>query len=450
MQTLSTLTFEGRDDFQRKTIAEKVIALLVSDIPVSPMVINGGWGTGKTEFCHKLINLLKESCPECKTVYIDAFAADHADEPLMTLLAAVLNVIPKSEQLNLIQKAIPAVKFGIKTTLKAGVSWILKQDAADITDGFEEDLKEASDDLISIAVERALKEHMHAEENILTLKTALQEAAKNHPIFIFVDELDRCRPDFAMGMLESIKHVFSVSGLNIILVANNSQLVSSVQHCYGIDEHCARKYLDKFIGYNFTLPQTAKSQSNEMRAASRLHFKNLVLGSDFFDGTFLRINDVLNFIETLIEVNQLSLREVETLIKHFQIYHILSEKKGLSKDLIFGCQLLRSLGIYLFCFHPEVILNKDPREINIEVILKKTGIFYIPAIQEYYDPTEAQLISVALILENKIFVKEMDALGSEKYAEWKAMAGRIFHSLSLRNINTYIIDAGRLLRLENN
>lgn len=37
----------------------------------------------------------------------------------------------------MIEKALPAIKFGIKATLKAGVSWVLKQDATDLVDDFE-------------------------------------------------------------------------------------------------------------------------------------------------------------------------------------------------------------------------------------------------------------------------------------------------------------------------
>ena len=49
-------TFDYRDEFLRKPIAEKLISLLDSDINLSPLVIDGGWGTGKTEFCKKVAN----------------------------------------------------------------------------------------------------------------------------------------------------------------------------------------------------------------------------------------------------------------------------------------------------------------------------------------------------------------------------------------------------------
>ena len=93
---ISRLTFDNRDDFNRKPIAEKINTLLESDIDVSPMVIDGGWGSGKTEFCHKLKNLIDSDGKHI--IYIDAFKADHVDEPLLTVLAAVVAKVPDNEK----------------------------------------------------------------------------------------------------------------------------------------------------------------------------------------------------------------------------------------------------------------------------------------------------------------------------------------------------------------
>ncbi|MBS9778043.1 MAG: hypothetical protein KGV50_04690 [Gammaproteobacteria bacterium] len=51
---VENITFENRDEFQRKPIAEKIIQLLKSEIDISPLMIDGNWGIGKTEFCCKL------------------------------------------------------------------------------------------------------------------------------------------------------------------------------------------------------------------------------------------------------------------------------------------------------------------------------------------------------------------------------------------------------------
>ena len=81
---MKELTFKQRDEFRRQPIAEKLISLLTSNIDISPMVIDGGWGTGKSEFCHKLIDLMNDDDTH-HLIYVDAFQADHADEPLLTV-----------------------------------------------------------------------------------------------------------------------------------------------------------------------------------------------------------------------------------------------------------------------------------------------------------------------------------------------------------------------------
>ncbi|MFK5893862.1 MAG: KAP family NTPase [Pseudomonadota bacterium] len=354
LDNLNEITFENRDEYQRQPIAEKIIRLLASDAKVSPMVIDGGWGTGKTEFCHKLIRLIEDGESEFKAVYVDAFSADHADEPLMTLLAAILKLLPEADRPSLIQKALPAVRFGIKTTLKAGVSWAFKQDAADIADEFDKDIQKVSDAAINHAVEALLIDHVEAEKSIMTLKNALKELAKEAPIVIFVDELDRCRPNFSLSMLESIKHVFDVEGVQFILVTNTKHLLSSINHCYGISMEDAHRYLDKFTGFSFILPQTFKAANYKSVHASVLHAEELIKSSKLLADSGLPKDYVTEFLTNLVKVNALSLREVETFIRYIEIYHALvSDDKKFPKNIILGYALLRILGVYMFCFKPE-------------------------------------------------------------------------------------------------
>lgn len=41
------LSFSFRDEFRRKVIAENIIKLLKPEADLSPLVIDGDWGTGK-------------------------------------------------------------------------------------------------------------------------------------------------------------------------------------------------------------------------------------------------------------------------------------------------------------------------------------------------------------------------------------------------------------------
>ncbi|MCK4502647.1 MAG: hypothetical protein KAU22_06390, partial [Desulfuromonadales bacterium] len=343
------ITFNVRDEYQRRPIAEKIIHLLESDTKVSPLVIDGNWGAGKTEFCRKLIHLIEDGETNLRPIYVDAFKADHADEPLMTLMAAVLKVLPEADRKPLIKKALPAIKFGIKTALKAGTSWVLKQGAADLAEDFESDLKNVGDEAINQAVESLLTDHVVAEESVATLQTALRELAKETPIVVFVDELDRCRPDFSVYMLESIKHIFEVEGVQFVMIANFDQLRSSVNHCYGTALD-AQRYLDRFVSFRFNLSETHKPNGHEVVLASVSHLNALISNSELLKNSNLKNGGIAEFLIILVRVNQLSLREVETLILHLEIYQSLTEEKGLANNVIWGYCLFRIFGIFLFCF----------------------------------------------------------------------------------------------------
>lgn len=74
------------------------------------------------------------------------------------------------------------------------------------------------------------------------------------PIVIVIDELDRCRPDYALAVLEVIKHFFAVPKVHFILGINGEALESSVRARYGVDVD-AESYLRKFINASFSLPR---------------------------------------------------------------------------------------------------------------------------------------------------------------------------------------------------
>lgn len=354
MMTLDIpITFEERDEFSRKNIAEKVITLLKSDITVSPLVIDGSWGLGKTEFCIKLINLMSKQDTH-HLIYIDAFKSDHADEPLLTVLAKVLEILPSEEkQKGFIQKAIPALRYGLKTGGKALISHVLRQDTDSIIEGFDEEVKQVADKAIDSAVESLLRDHVDAEKNLKALQQALMSVVEQKPIVLFIDELDRCRPDFSVLMLETIKHTFDVEGVQFVLVTNTNQLKASINHCYGptID---AQRYLDKFIKFSFTLPHTYNENRDNAIMVSVSHYKNLIAKSELLKDLQLDRDSCFGLVEQVINTNNVSLREVETFVRHIEIYQILFNQQPLSNDTHWVYKLMRLLGILLVSLKPSL------------------------------------------------------------------------------------------------
>lgn len=380
----------GRDDYQRKPVAEKVIQLLTSDIDISPLVIDGRWGAGKTEFCLKTINLLKDTQSGYQPVYVDAFKSDHTDEPLLMLIAEVVKLIPpETDKDEWVKKALPALRFGTKVFAKAAVGWVLRQDAADIVDGFDKNIESATDGIINSTVDSALQDHVDAEANINLLKGAIAEVAKDKNIIFFVDELDRCRPDYSTSLLETIKHIFDVPGVQFVLVANLEQLRASVNHCYG-DKLDSKKYLDKFIKYTLSLPALYGIEAQNYKVSSVEHARDLLSGNPslLHPGNF-------DLIENLIIKNNISLREVETLCRYIDIYNLLAEGDWMSNEVPYGIKLLIIFAIYVFCLHPDVTYSIEKGTVfyeDLEDLVDVDNIFRL-ANNKYLKG--AELISAA-------------------------------------------------------
>ena len=381
---ITAKTFDGqggRDEFQRKSIAEKAIKLLKSNIDISPMVIDGSWGTGKTEFCHKLINLMKEDDTH-NIIYIDAFKADHVDEPLMTVLAEIIKILPEGPRRKaFINRVLPAVRYTLKTVAKAGVSHLLRQDFADVANDFDEVIQKTADDSIDKTAELILKDHVEAEKSLKTLQTALTAIASQDPIIIFIDELDRCRPNFAVDMLEIIKHTFDVEGVSFVLVTNTQQLRASINHCYGqaVD---AQRYLDKFIKFRFELsPHSQRHMTNPVLAANA-YFYQLIGEKGFLSSSLLSNTLLKKFIAKFIGHQGLSLREIETLVLHIEVVQVLSNSNRFIPDEYIGYSLLRLVGVMLVCFRPDILREIRKGVVDADLLGDFLGVKKLPYLEE--------------------------------------------------------------------
>lgn len=452
-------TFATHDEFNRKPIAENIIRLLTSDIDLSPMVIDGGWGTGKTEFCKKLIRLMQEQHRDYQPVYIDAFRSDHSGEPLLALLAEIIKACtpedtgeqPSEQRKNITRKVARAVGFAMKTVAKAAVGHVLKQKWEDLEEGMSQitnDGQEAKnaaatvagvattlashsiDATIDATVEALLKEQIEAEKNLETLKACLTELAVDKPIILFIDELDRCRPDYAVDMLEVIKHVFDIENVKVVLVTNTKQLRATINHRYGVEVD-AQKYLDKFLKYSFALPEKVVAQFEKGRAlVSVKYFKQLIRESRMaseLQGLIEERNVTINFISDMVERNNLSLRETERLVRFLEIYHSLSG--GLGEDVIWQYVLLRITGVFIFCFYPNLMddINKNcAYSRDFAQIFNIQALSNIPKNSSGVIYTRTNVIAMMLILNSQMDTHFNNFNNLHNLREWQKYMNEAF------------------------
>ena len=444
-------TFATHDEFNRKPIAENIIRLLTSPIDLSPMVIDGGWGMGKTEFCQKLIRLMQQQHPDYQPVYIDAFRSDHSGEPLLALLAEIIKACtpedtgeqPSEQRKNITRKVAKAAGFVMKTVAKAAVGHVLKQNTDDLAEEFQQIMNDGQDadslaetvtdaaatiasHTIDATVEALLKEQIEAEKNLETLKACLKELAADKPIILFIDELDRCRPDYAVDMLEVIKHVFDIENVKVVLVTNTKQLRAAINHRYGAEVD-AQKYLDKFLKYSFALPEKVVAQTEQDRVwVSIHHFGQLIKGRDIGEVLFSGYR-VMECINEMIKRNNLSLRETERLVRFLEIYHSLSHGFGARNEL--PTLWLRVVGVFIFCFYPSLMDDINNNRTDAGEFAQLFNLQSWPNVQDGpYGPERVDIIAVMLILNSKIEDPRFTLLKSNEKYYWQTQIDKYFGS----------------------
>ena len=137
------------------------------------------------------------------------------------------------------------------------------------------------------------------------------------PMFVFIDELDRCRPSFAIELLEGVKHLFGIQGVCFVVSTNMAQLSESIKAVYG-SGFDGYGYLKRFFDVEYSLPLVSGRSFMTLLLAehSELKVENLALGlpHNGFDGT----NDPMDacYVLTWVaEVFVLDLRSQRTVVE---------------------------------------------------------------------------------------------------------------------------------------
>ena len=173
------------------------------------------------------------------TVYYDAWANDNDEDPLLSLIYTILQNV----SIDYSFKESPAF-----FTLAAGIAEVFSGI------GFSSILQtlKQEDPLSTLRA----KKDLYAEINNF-LSSLLAE--RRNRLVIFIDELDRCRPSFAVQLLERIKHYFCNEQVTFVFSVNLSELQHSVKQIYGA-EFDACRYLDRFFDYRLDLPPADMSR----------------------------------------------------------------------------------------------------------------------------------------------------------------------------------------------
>lgn len=254
---LSPNTFD-HDKLALKPFCEKLeqFAMIDHDFAEGSLVValTSPFGTGKSTFLRMWRNDLdgrrieKPDTPEA--VILNAWELDYCEDPLFAILAKLIKAIPQADEGKMAAVREAAADFGNfaisianDISSKVGVDGIKAGEYAQ---------KKKLDRQQKVDFLKLFEERCDAYDR---LKDALKKAfgGDSPKAFILVDELDRCRPDYAISYLETIKHVFDIHGLVFVLSIDYEHLQSSAKSLFGHDL-AFPEYLRKFVQRTFKLP----------------------------------------------------------------------------------------------------------------------------------------------------------------------------------------------------
>lgn len=247
--TSSNNTYEG-DALNRAAFGTN-LSKLISHLDSGVIGIDGAWGAGKTWFGQRIRIGLRES-PQIRTIWIDTFAADWHDDPVLSLLAEFSEQLPKDQREEFLTSAAPLAAKLLIAAGKAGLK------AAGNVVGFNgetvDEVIDAAQSASDAYIKKRLQELAERKKSIEQLKKLLSGAVpQDGKIVVFVDELDRCSPAYAIRFLERIKHLFEIPGVVFVLLWNRTQIHQAVKTFYGQDTD-GQMYLDRFVDYPIRLP----------------------------------------------------------------------------------------------------------------------------------------------------------------------------------------------------
>lgn len=235
------------------------------------IAINAQWGEGKTFFVkqtiavldalndqsdlsaserERIVSSINRIIEEDKTeyvfqpqltVYYDAWACDNDCDPILSLIYEILTAT--STELDSAREDVFHKIVQLAASVADAVTGIGFQSIVDSL----KSLIEKPDPLEQIKKQRKLQELISEFLDTIHIE-------KGNRIVIFVDELDRCKPDYAVRFLERIKHFFTNENVTFVFSINRLELSHTIKQFYGTDFN-ADGYLLRFFDYMIDLPK---------------------------------------------------------------------------------------------------------------------------------------------------------------------------------------------------
>jgi hypothetical protein len=404
------------DKLGRDVFVNKIISIIKLSKTGAVVAVDGKWGVGKSVVA-RLLNakiLAEGGC----SIYYDAFVNDYIDDSVISILCAINRKLrPEGEQSTINQTGLMEaskavcknlVKIGTGTAVRILSGGLISADEILGTEAGKE-LSNKLGDSVEQLIDERIKSCNEAEASIERFKNKLQEIASGIkeetklPFIVIIDELDRCRPNFAVSMIESIKHLFSVSNVVFVLFYNQSQITASIKGLYGqnID---SEDYLHKFIDIRLSLPSTRGVRADYLEQYARNLSQKFAVPdrniSSLLEETYVNWAKYYNYSLREIERSyicaclMLSTYKGLSIVNHPEIVSLVAFFKVKNNELLNNIRVgnFKSDDIsgFLTSLRAEQY-NRDQSE-NSELTVRLTGFINLIKCQERSEPFDKDFI----------------------------------------------------------
>lgn len=321
----------GKDLFGKSLLASGM-SHLVSTVE-DPLVIafDGQWGSGKTTFLKMWAGELRKNGHP--VIFFDAFENDYVEDAFAALAREIVELAedkapPKSQVAKGIREKATrlgavllkgAAKVGLKVAVRAGTAGLAStEDLRNIAEDIEQEVEDAAEAYMGELLDRPRKQKQIAESfrmalaELPSLLAPPAEDERQKPLIFIIDELDRCKPHFALALLERIKHFMAVPNVHFVLGVHLTQLQGSVRYAYGHDID-AGAYLQKFINLTIlNVPKATDPRDTDLHKYALYLAKNLEV-------PVRRENKLDAIVETVIRLIQYEQMGYRTLERAFTV-----------------------------------------------------------------------------------------------------------------------------------
>lgn len=365
--------FDGKDTLGRNRTGKQLSELIERIEDPIVVALDGSWGSGKSFFLKCWVGAHQhENGGTAQTIYFDAFAHDYLDDPLVALTGAIADrfeaVNGSSKILDKAKAAVaklwrPALRVGL-ATVTAGATELA---SAIVDSGLEAGSKE-----LEAASEHFWKKELGKRAAMDEFRTAIsalaepaEEGGQPNKLVIVVDELDRCRPDYALALLEIIKHFFAVPNVHFVLGVNLTELQNSVRARYGQGVN-AELYLQKFVSVTMGLPRYTHQRHEGL--AELEYYSNM---ANEMGLNQVLVSDVSSYLERILPNDLLSIRGIQKLLTQIAL---VPQAPTPHNNLYIGHRLIISGLMYRNLTSHFKSLDVFSYKLNYEVVFRSASI----------------------------------------------------------------------------